>query len=212
MSGARNRRPIVRTGDEIDDYRLVGMKPLFSVRDAEVDRAKDPRLPGVTRSAIVLTASKHDGAQVAAASCQVNKALISCLQHRDEIYLSRTMCAGLGISILRDGELLVAIGAVTTVPLGVKGAETLRAIPDCWDRPIVGARLELTVETHTVGDYIVSIVHGRRNGIPGFDECASICRADACPEVAARTSAMLLDSDWIIAPLSIAPFKRWWSF
>jgi hypothetical protein len=74
------------------------------------------------------------------------------------------------------------------------------------------ARLELTVETHTVGDYIVSIVHGRRNGIPGFDECASICRADACPEVAARMSAMLLDSDWIIAPLSIAPFKRWWSF
>jgi hypothetical protein len=195
--------PIVRTGRAMDDCRLVGMKPLFQVHDCDVDREKDPRLPGVARSAIVLRASRNDDAQVAVAACQVNKALIACLRHRDKIYLSRTRCGGLGLSVLREGELLVAIGAVTTVPLGSKGAAALQAFPASWDRPIDGARLELTAETHTVGEYVVSVIHGRRAGIPGIDECASICRVDACGEVAARTSAMLLDSDWVIGPLTI---------
>lgn len=205
---ARNRTPIVRTGRALDDSRLVGMKPLFQVHDVAVDPERDPRLPGVARSAIVLRASRNDDAQVALAGCQVNKALFACLRHRDKIYLSRTGCGGLGLSVLREGELLVAIGAVTTVPLGSKGDAALHGFPGSWDRQIDGARLELTAETHTVGDYVVSVIHGPRSGIPGIDECASVCRVDACAEVAARTSAMLLDSDWVIGPLSIESFQR----
>ena len=131
---ARNRLPIVRTGDATADCRLVGMKPLFRVRDVEVNREKDPRLPGVTRSAIVLSASSNDNAQVAAAVCQVNKALVACLRHRDKIYLSRTHCGGLGISVLREGELLVAIGAVTRLPLGSKGAAAVMSVINGYDQ------------------------------------------------------------------------------
>ena len=40
------------------------------------------------------------------------------LRAKDVLYISRTHCEGLGLSVLRDGELIAAAGAVMHVPLG----------------------------------------------------------------------------------------------
>ena len=40
------------------------------------------------------------------------------LSPRDMLFMARTHCGGLGISIIRDGQLIAAVGAASAVRLG----------------------------------------------------------------------------------------------
>jgi hypothetical protein len=67
---------------------------------------------------VTLTVTEKKHAIASSFSFNVDRELIAMLRPNDVLYISRTHCAGLGLSILRDGELVAAAGAVTCVPLG----------------------------------------------------------------------------------------------
>ena len=114
----KQREPIAITGRHQHDSRLTGIVPMMKIVDAGL--TPDPGLdrPRVLRSRISLVAEGKGQATVAEASMHVDKSLISCCRPGDSIHLVRTECGGLGISIIRHGELVVAVGAITAVPLG----------------------------------------------------------------------------------------------
>lgn len=207
------REPFDLCGDDLADCRLVGVAPVVDVTDAGLTPDASPQRPWVARSRITLTASTRRQASVAAASFHIDKALTSCMREGDVLHLSRTSCAGLGLSVLRDGTLVVAVGAVTSVPLGSQivatipsdliaqakaafhnGDPTFELAEWPLDITINGTRNILGAGRRTVGPYRVFVVHGYvANMPPGTDACAAIFRRDVCPDVAADASAMLMD-------------------
>ena len=130
----------------------------------------------------------------------------------DEVHLSRTGSAGLGLSVIRGAELVVAVGAVTQVPLGRRVLVTIpmdliasaKAVFRKRDPGFEFPELPIEVSVNssrsilyrgrcTVEDYQVFVVHGFFAGVPGTDECGAIWRKGECPDVAAQASAMLMD-------------------
>ena len=206
------RERIFVTGDDLRDSRLVGTAPLIRVTDAGLTPDAGPRRPWVMRSRITLRASGRRQATVAEVSFHVDKALTSSMRMGDEMHLVRTPCGGLGLSIIRGGELVVAAGAVTAVPLGQRvraripmellaSAEAVfrKLDPDFEfpERPlevsVSSSRSILHGGRRTIQDYQVFVAHGFLDGIPGTDECGAIYRQGHCPDVAAHASAMLMD-------------------
>lgn len=114
----RLRYPVKQTGSDISDRRLVGYSPCLQITDAGLTPDPGPRRPSVMRRRLTLTAASPKDATVSAISFHVDRDLISLLEPGDDLHMSRTKCAGLGLSILRRGKLLAAVGAVTAVPLG----------------------------------------------------------------------------------------------
>jgi len=218
------REAIVRTGDPLRDSRLVGTTPLVRVVDAGLTPDPSPERPWVMRSRITLSAATQDGAGVAEASFHVDKALTSSMRQGDEVHLSRTACGGLGLSVLRRGELVVAAGAVTTVPLGEKiraeiPGDLIAAATAVFHRRDPGFQFpELPVELNIsssrwilhggrrkIDEYRVFLVHGFLVGLPGHNECGAIYHKGKCPESAAHASAMLMDCE---DALSMARWKQ----
>lgn len=144
-------------------------------------------------------------------SFAVDSALLRTLRANDHVHIVRTWHGGIGLSIVREGELVAAVGAVTKIPLGsgvsaylprdrVREAEQLFQGQDSeFFFP------EWPVELR-VGDVTKTIFYGRRTlgqyqfwvlnplivGTPGIEECASIERLGICPEGAAYGSAELM--------------------
>jgi hypothetical protein len=128
------------------------------------------------------------------------------------MYLARTNCGGLGVSVVRDGQLVVAAGVVTAVPLGnveafvswelIREAEALFrkrssdfAFPELpVEVKIGGEKRVLFKGWPQLGPYKIFVVHGFLRGVPGRDECLGISQVDACPDTTASCSALLLDS------------------
>jgi hypothetical protein len=161
----------------------------------------------------------------------------------DLVHIRTTHCGGLGISILRSGALLAAAGAVCAVPLGHDViaryphelfdkalAVIRRQYPDFeWHESpvevIVGDASTLRTQTRTeVGGYEVYVVHGHLRGMPGKDACLAISRVGSGLEVAANTTALLLNSPMGAGGLAgllghedsvrmstTAESERWWS-
>jgi hypothetical protein len=109
--GTRQMQGMLREPIEGDQDRLLGHAPLLQT--VEYHREKRQLLCLVT---LTVTEKKH--AIASSFSFNVDRELIAMLRPNDVLYISRTHCAGLGLSILRDGELVAAAGAVTCVPLG----------------------------------------------------------------------------------------------
>lgn len=206
--------PVLQTGDELHDYRLVGTAPWLRVADAGLTPDPGPHRPRVLRSRVTLTAKRRRDATVREVSFHVDKGLISCLRGGDSFHLVRTGCGGLGVSVIREQELVVAAGAVTEVVLGrgvraripwdpVEAAEAIFRQRDP-DFEVQTAPIEVSVNDlhavleggeRTLGPYVVFVVHGFIRGIPGTDPCAAICRKGGCPIQAASASAMLLGDE-----------------
>ena len=128
------------------------------------------------------------------------------------MHVARSSNGGVGLSVIRDDVLIVAVGAVTNVPLGT-GVSV--AVP--WDlveraEAIFAERspefrfqewpLELRVGSGTViqfegkatlDPYETEIVHAARRGIPGQSECAAIYLAELFPYAVVHASAILID-------------------
>jgi hypothetical protein len=114
----RLRSPVKQTGSAVSDRRLVGYAPRLQITDVGLTPDPGPQRPSVMRSRLTLTAASSQDATVSAISLHVDRDLISLLQPGDDLHMARTSCAGLGLSMLRRGRLLAALGAVTAVPLG----------------------------------------------------------------------------------------------
>jgi len=206
------REPVICCGDDLRDSRLVGITPVLRTTDAGVTPDAGPRRPWVLRTCITLTAATRRLATVAAVSFHIDKALTSCFRVGDVVHLARTACGGLGLSLLRGGDLVVAVGAITAVPLGrgvvariptdlIAGAEEIfrRRDPD-FELPecpleVSGDRTLSVIYRgrRTLGPYELFVEHGFLKGLPGTDVCAAIWRKGSCPGEAATASAMLLE-------------------
>lgn len=204
----------------VAEDRLVGYEPTISIAEAGITPdgpASDNRvLPKVSRSRITINATTRTHARVKSATFHVDSVLPRLLRPRDRLFLARTHCAGIGLSILRGERLVVAVGVVPAVPLGVhlsvhtptqmREAERLfhHIDPDFHfhEMPVqIGVDGETCIcfrARRQMGDYLVWVEHGFISGVPGTDMCVAIALKDECPDVAAIASAQLLDSPYAL--------------
>ena len=211
-SRASVRVPVPATGDKLTENRLVGLEPTFSIEDAGLEPNPGPVRPFVLRSRLTFTALSSRRATTKSACLHVDKALTSRLRAGDLVHVARSSNGGVGLSVIRSDILIVAVGAVTNVPLGT-GVSV--AVP--WDlvertEAIFAERspgfsfrewpLELRVGSETViqfegkatlGRYEADIVHAARRGIPGESECAAIYLAELFPYAVIHASAILIN-------------------
>lgn len=221
-------KPIQLTGDDLRDDRLVGHSPFLTVSEAGIAEVvgvspitKVPS-PRVLRSRLTLTARSKERAIAKSATFHVDQALLAAVSAGDMIHLARTRCGGLGLSIVRDGQLVAAAGVASSVPLGrtahvripreaIAEAELVLKKSDPafeFHELPVEVRLEETVRLlyrgriH-VGCYEVFVEHGYYPGVPGTEECVALALVPACPDVAAISSAQLMDHNDALA------IERW---
>jgi hypothetical protein len=166
------------------------------------------------RSRLTLTAAGPEDATDSAISFHVDRDLIALLQPGDDLHITRTRCAGLGLSIIRRRRLLAAVGAITAVPLGddfqaqfpfrlVEKASAVFAEADpkfeFREMPIEFVekkqRRILFHGSCQLGQYAVFMWHGFLPGMPGTNESAAICEASRQVPAFASLSAQLLESD-----------------
>lgn len=201
--GSRRIEGTLREPPQGVQDRLIGHAPLLHAEEYQ-------REAWQLFSRITLT-PRDRKATARSFSFSVDRELIAMLRSGDALHISRTPCAGLGLSVLRDGQLLAAAGAVSAVPLGpevsvnypgdlVRQAEAVFRMRDpgyhMSDSPVelrVGAVTRIVHGGRpTIGDYEILVRHGFLWGIPGTDESVSIERRRACPDTAAHHTAELL--------------------
>jgi hypothetical protein len=138
------------------------------------------------------------------------------LAPNDSLFLARTSCGRLGLSIVRGGQLIAAAGALSRVPLGdlvrvgipgatIREAERVFQKSDpTFEFSHLPVEIRLGDEAHLmfqgrprIQSYNVWVEHGFYRGLPGVDECVAISLAGSCPDTAAIASAQLMDSDAI---------------
>ena len=213
------------TGNSLSDDRLVGLTPKLMIADSgstpNPGYTKGVWRPNVPRSRITLEASSRARATARAVSFHVDRYSTSALKPGDLLYIARTSCGGVGLSVIRDNELFYAAGVVTAVPLTNVEARVLFDLTDLAQAPLqerdgefelpevplevsTGSRRHVLLQgRRTLGRYEISVMHGFYSvmhgfykGTPGKDECASISHDDA-PDTAAAASAQLLDLDGV---------------
>ena len=206
------RNPIELTGHKMQDDRLVGHSPALTISGGGLTPNAGLGRPLVLRSRITLTAASPKHAYVRSVAFHVDQALTNALMAHDTLFMARTACGGLALSIVRDHRLIAAVGAASAVPLG----ETVSVrIP--WD-PVREAErvlqkhdaefafreypVEVQLHGHKrvlyggrpqLGAYDVFVGHGFYPGLPGTNECVAVSLRGACPDVVAIASAQLLD-------------------
>jgi hypothetical protein len=114
------RESLQQRGNELSDKRLVGYSPRLTIQDVGMrpDTPEWQKLPCVRLIKITLTADSRDFAQAAAHSFFLQRELFAQLCSGYRVHLSRGSNAGIGISAFRQEQLLFAVGAVRSVPLG----------------------------------------------------------------------------------------------
>ena len=156
------------------------------------------------RDRLVLVAGEQLHSRLRNFSFAIGDAVPLSARPGDQLYVVRTGSGGIGLSLLRENRLVLAIGAVTAVPLGVNievsiGPRSGKILPN----PATDPRLDFSIDGETmvlrergltrIGDYQVYIEHSWEDGIPGTDECVSISRGgDQRIDVASMRSAILL--------------------
>jgi hypothetical protein len=177
--------------NELFDNRLVGLRPALRI----------------LRGQLMLEAVGWRRAQVRSAALELDESLLAIFQGGDVLTLVRTSTADIGVSLLRDDRLIVALGAATEIPLGENvearngfavdnstfAPEQLRR-EDTWvDVSVSGeaCRLRRGEET-TICNYRISALRCFEEGIPGTHESLAISLNEICPHEAAVHSAELL--------------------
>ncbi len=209
------QNPILSTGDDLIDARLVGHSPAVDIWG---DR-------------ITLIAGRRELAVAAAAFITIDPDITRNFQGGDVLRLVRTGSAGLGASVVRDERLVLAVGAVAALPLGDNvqivsvgdEADSTSAsftseltIDELFDREAtekrnaamsvflereLRIRLTLSGEDYLLGSgdrlkigaYDVLVDRGFTTGVPGTDECLAVSMEEEFPMEAAIRWARLLD-------------------
>jgi hypothetical protein len=176
--------------------------------------------PHVSRARLRLYAGRWSLTASAVDEFYVDKGLFRPLQAGDVLHFPRTGCGGVGLSALRNGQLVYAVGVITSVPLG-DGNSARRPMDLVAEAEAAFQRrdasyglpelpVELCLAGHTLllpsggfgGPpaevstlYSVTVFRGFRPGIPGTDESAAVSRKGLCGDTAPTASAQLLAAD-----------------
>src|SRR5262249_53384002 len=152
---------------------------------------------------LVIVASEESNSTFRNVSVLIGDAVKSAAQAGDRLYIIRTGCGGIGLSVLRREELILAIGAIAEVPLGNEIKVTWHPLRASWNDFVTDTWLELRVQSHSITlreretaeieDYCIYVERKWEPGTPGTDGYVSICRAvDSRMRVAAMRSVVLL--------------------
>jgi hypothetical protein len=202
-SGTRRMEGSLREPVHGGEGRLLGHAPLLVTEEYQ-------REAWQLYSRLTLT-PRDRKAKAQSFSFSVDRPLITTLRYGDALHISRTLCGGLGLSILRDGLLIAAAGAVSHVPLGsdvsvgtpsdlVREAERLFQTRDA-EYHVRQSPVEVRIGNVSriidagrprIGPYEILVRHGSISGLPGTDECVSMERIGVCPDTAAHHSAELI--------------------
>jgi hypothetical protein len=193
------------------EHRLVGANPKVLFEPAGLTPDAGPTRPFVMRTRVTLRARLLERTSVPSFSFYVDQSLIDRLDAGDLLHVARTGAGGLAVSAIRGSDLVYAVGAVTSVPLGdvisigspheiIAQAEALFQRRDAdfsfRELPVEVRAGETTsilfAGRRQLGDYKIFVSHGHLVGVPGVDECVAVTRTGWCPEEAAIASAMLL--------------------
>ena len=202
--GATLRQQVTPRGDKLVDGRLVGYSPLV-----ELSRGK-----------VALRARHRANAQVLTASFDVHCGLMSALRCHDRLHLVRSSTGDLAVSVVRDGRLVLAFGALTLLTLGknvsVRPSRSAHAELDgelgfpphhaagrgwqLWDRraAVADVYIDGATKTLAVGErvdlmgYHVWVGRGRELACAGALESLAVSDDAACPAEVAVESARLV--------------------
>jgi hypothetical protein len=108
----------VPTGSHLTDNRLVGWNPLLHISDAGLTPNPGPTRPAVLRSELRFVSQDEKYAQSSSVSYYLDRVLMNAMRPGDVFHMARTICGGLGVSALRQDNLIFAAGAISAVPLG----------------------------------------------------------------------------------------------
>lgn len=177
--------------DSLRDNRLIGLRPTLRISECH----------------LILETASRDRAQIASASLELDRSSIEAWQSGDILTLVRTGTADIGISLMRRGQLIMAVGAVSATPIGKDvvvqdGPVVNRAAGGLEQWPRRGTWVDVSVSGETVrlrggeataiGNYRVSVVRCFQDGFPGSYESVAISLDGSCAHEAALHSAELL--------------------
>ena len=121
----------LRSAEHIDAVPIAmpfGREPTLVISDQAPPTNAGPERPWVLRSRFTLSGSDWT------AYFHVDRSLTSELCAGDVIHVARSERGGLGLSVLRNDRLVVAVGAVTAVPLGED--VSVRIAPERYDEAL----------------------------------------------------------------------------
>jgi len=196
------------TSDSFRESDVVVHGTLMKTRDCNRLVGPSPMIR-FWNDRLVLVASDQSNASVRNTSFQVGNAVPLASSPGDRLYVVRTGSGGIGLSLLRNEQLILAIGAVTAVPLGNnvqvnKGPKGQFRFSDdfkhTWLEFKVGnEQLKLSDRRVTdIANYQIYVESCWEDGIPGIDECVSISIAHVPPvNLACLRSAILLRNGYL---------------
>jgi hypothetical protein len=169
--------------------RLVGLRP-------KIRLCKDR---------LVIFTSEEQGAQVRHASFPAGDAVGLTARPGDRLYLCRTGTGDVGLSLLRQHRLILAVGTASAIPHGA-GLEVIAGsdrADEVWTGYSANTWLEFSAggerlmlrerEFSMVGEYHVYVERSWESGMPGSEECISVCvPGDEAVRIAAIRSAVLM--------------------
>ena len=196
----------------VDEQCLAGKEPILTGQDKR--GGSEPSLLGpkprilIGADRIAVVAADRNNATIREASFAAGDAVMTCIRAGDVAHISRSSAGGVGISIIRDNQLILALGAASEVPLGDlsirKGPESTWTPQgpndeDTWLEFTVGSesRTLRARESARLGSYDLYVERCWVPGIPGTDECVGISR-DQIPaqrDIAMRSAVLLGNAD-----------------
>ena len=117
--------PLHKRDDPSQSFAIVGS---LSVSDADPPANSNTDRPWVLRSRFTLRA----GAQ--SSFFHLDRNLMSAFRAGDTVHIACTARGGVGVAVLRDGQLVVAVGVVSAVPLGRD--VSVRVAPELWEQAV----------------------------------------------------------------------------
>jgi len=172
---ARMREEVAPRGKPLTDNRLVGYAPRLEISSGRV----------------VLTAKAREFSQVAQASFEIDADLVTLLRPEDRLHLVRTATADLAVSVLRRGDVVLAFGAITQVPLGdaVSATSNERDVRIAVESDACTLR---SGEAGVLGPLNVQVFRCVLPGMPGHFECVGLGQADGPAFQIAERCALFL--------------------
>ena len=159
--------------------------------------------PAVSGSRVTLSRRGATDGSAMRASFLLSQGLVDLFRAGDEVHFTLTPRGGLGVSLFRGADLMVALGAVSAVPLGnlrvaVRRDRLSRNAPapgfSSSELPLLHT-LEITTRDEPPrkpNDYRIQVWYGAWPPPEDAGECVSIVRPEFCPLVDAYASTHLL--------------------
>ena len=201
------------SGDPLFDFRLVGYSPFLRIADGGAIPDPTGLRTRMLRSRLTLSASSRENATHSDASFYIDTELSSLFKPGDILHLRHSGMWGTGLSLLRNNQLVFAVGSIIGMPLGNNVRAThpddvLKQIGRFHQIPfsIGGTRpLPIPIEIHVsnemrslsggtaeLGNHQIWVERANDFSFPSGDVSAAISVRGACEFIPAVASAMLL--------------------